>query len=546
VHTHRWLFAVWACFLVRGVFYCVEQPLWEGLDEWAHFAYIQRIAERGTAPQRNEAVSDEVGRSLELAPVPHGFGAPGVNYATHTEYWRLSRDERARRERELRDPLWKPRGHYVQYEAQQPPLYYFAMALPYRAMRGFGLPARVLFLRMTNLLIASLVIPLGYATARQVFAGRRIPLLVAAGLAALPGLFLWLCRVSNDALTMILTAALIYVALRILRRDAGLRDWILLGALLTAGLLAKASVVVLVPLIPLLAVLRILTRRGAGWKPAVAGSALALALAGAGAGWWYVRNWQQTGTLSGEQLEVIAARFDSTAWVAAVGRLEWLRALDTAAFTHIWIGGWSFLTVRAWMYRTFEVVAAAAAVGLVLLLARMGMRAWHRRALPAWTARVMFLVAAFALFCVALALRTVVVFLATGIPMNGGWYLYPAIVPEVILATLGIVTLARRRWALGSAAVVILLWIALDLYTVNLILIPFHTGLIGHGAVHLADVERAGGLREVLVRLAANKAALGPAAIATTWAAYLCAAIGLAALAGVAAWRRELLKCPET
>ena len=45
--------------------------------------------------------------------------------------------------------------------------------------------------------------------------------------------------------------------------------------------------------------------------------------------------------------------------MAAIGQVQWLRVLDSAAMTHIWIGGWSFLLVRSWMYRVFELLAVA-------------------------------------------------------------------------------------------------------------------------------------------------------------------------------------------
>jgi len=31
--------------------------MWEGYDEWAHFAYIQHIAEHGRLPARGDTVS---------------------------------------------------------------------------------------------------------------------------------------------------------------------------------------------------------------------------------------------------------------------------------------------------------------------------------------------------------------------------------------------------------------------------------------------------------------------------------------------------------
>ena len=41
----RTLVFVWLCFLARGVFYCVSLPLWEGFDEYAHFARVQHVAQ---------------------------------------------------------------------------------------------------------------------------------------------------------------------------------------------------------------------------------------------------------------------------------------------------------------------------------------------------------------------------------------------------------------------------------------------------------------------------------------------------------------------
>jgi hypothetical protein len=61
---------VWLAFVLRGAYYCVQLPMWEGLDEWAHFAALQYFAEHGQMPARTDLVSDEVVRSLELTPCP--------------------------------------------------------------------------------------------------------------------------------------------------------------------------------------------------------------------------------------------------------------------------------------------------------------------------------------------------------------------------------------------------------------------------------------------------------------------------------------------
>ena len=41
------IYVIWACFAARLLFYAAMLPLWEGFDEWAHFAVIRTMATRG-------------------------------------------------------------------------------------------------------------------------------------------------------------------------------------------------------------------------------------------------------------------------------------------------------------------------------------------------------------------------------------------------------------------------------------------------------------------------------------------------------------------
>ena len=79
-------------FLVRGAFYCAEQPMWEGFDEWAHFGYIQHLAQFGRAPSRSEPVSDELCRSVELAPISAAAAESSAGSLTHDAFWKLPLD----------------------------------------------------------------------------------------------------------------------------------------------------------------------------------------------------------------------------------------------------------------------------------------------------------------------------------------------------------------------------------------------------------------------------------------------------------------------
>src|SRR5215204_37105 len=144
---HRILVLIWVAFLARGAFYCVQQPMWEGFDEWAHFAYIQHLVENGAPPSRSDPIGDEVRRSLESVPLSSHAAMDVPGAITHDQFWKIARAERTRDSFAL-----------AQYEAQQPPLYYWLSTIPYSAFEHQSLPARVLALRLFSVAVASVVI----------------------------------------------------------------------------------------------------------------------------------------------------------------------------------------------------------------------------------------------------------------------------------------------------------------------------------------------------------------------------------------------------
>src|SRR6185503_15309837 len=92
----RLLLLVWTCFLVRGAFYSAAFPIWEGFDEWAHFAVIERMVEHGEPlVWRHAPVSREIEASLQLAPVPWELRYLSPPSVTQDDYCRLSAAGRA-------------------------------------------------------------------------------------------------------------------------------------------------------------------------------------------------------------------------------------------------------------------------------------------------------------------------------------------------------------------------------------------------------------------------------------------------------------------
>jgi hypothetical protein len=167
------------------------------------------------------------------------------------------------------------------------------------------------------------------------------------------------------------------------------------------------------------------------------------------------------------------ARF--TDKVAAIARVNWLRVIDSAAMTHIWIGGWSFLQLRSWMYRIWEMIAILGLVG-VALIAR----------------RVAWLLAAQSLFVLATAYFSINAFLAMHISAGVGWYLIAMSAVEATLLACGFAD-SSDCGVHGSPWHAALLALALDVYTVHFLLVPYYTGLIRHrpdGAIESFHVDR--------------------------------------------------------
>lgn len=535
--------AIWLAFLARGLYYCVQQPMWEGYDEWAHFAYVQSIAEHRALPSRSDSVSLEVRRSLQLVPLSHWAAKVGSGTITHDSFWRLTPEERRRREQEVRQLSSFPAGTIdpripaKQYEAQQPPLYYALLAPLYLLLQHLSLPAQVLVLRVFSAVIASSVVFLVYAIARRVMPGSRLALLVAILVACLPGLYVNVCRIGNESLSIALTSAVILCSLKARRRQSGVLDWLLLGISLGAALLAKAYTLAFVPLLVVVALVRIFKHRWA-WKQTVAYCGVAYLAAAAIGGWWYWQTWLATGTFSGEQLDVAAAKIPFAQKLLAAVQVDWHSVIDTGAFTHIWVGGWSFLVVRSWMYRVCEFVAVLAVIGLLLNLIGMV----RRRALGGPS---VILVTAYLLMGSAVAYHSFVVFTTQDISVALGWYLYSVIASEVILLGLGLTGVFGKKWSPFAIAFVCVLAVALDLYTVHFLLMPYYTGMIAHRAsgsletFHLETLIR--GMDVLFQRLSINKpAVVGPAAVAAMWAGYVCSTVALGAMAIYVACARQI------
>ena len=481
---------IWACCVLRLWFYASMLPLWEGFDEWAHFAVIRSIARGALLPGRETRIPRDVEASLELAPMPWAQRQLPPPTLAHDDFWQLPQTERDARLAAFRSipQSWAGlSGSLPAYETQQPPLYYWLMAPIIAAMRGWSVANQAIALRWIGALLASFTIPLAYTIGCRVLHSRALGLACAAIVSLMPGFAIDVARVGNDGLAVALYAALIWLGLEwIEKRRAAFR----MGVVLGLGLLTKAYFLTAIPAVAVL----FLLRRGRWYG-------MGAALIG---GWWYVRNLVLHGALSG-LMESDMPSSGAGMWRHTFD-ISWPRAIDSALFAHIYTGGWSMLTVRGWMYHVFYVAGAVAAIGLFRVIKRSG---------------VLWLLAIYLAYWAGALYDILLLFVTRGVATSMGYYLYAVVAAEIPLALAGF----RRCAAVVFGA----LFAALDLYTVHAVEIPYYTGMIRHkagnalAAVHLADYG-ALGLRAIAGRLAMFNGRLAwPPLLVGLWIAYLIA-----------------------
>jgi hypothetical protein len=528
---------LWICFMLRGVFYCALFPIWEGYDEYSHFAFVQHVAANASLPvAARTRISKEIEESLKLVPLPWLLRRLPPPHLTHDAYWQLPEEERKRRHDELRrmpaDWAHQPAEQEVLiYEAQQPPLYYWLLAPPLRFASGLALPGRVMLLRLVSMILASLAIPLAFMSADHVFADRKIALGITALIAAMPELMVDVCRVGNDSLGLLLYSLFLYLALRYVDDPGRKTIALLLSLSLGLGLLTKAyflTAVLAFGLIAIYAVCLNWSRRG---KILTQGS-LALALAALASGWWYWRNHVLTQTWSGLMQDVELHKMSLTDLLWNIPRVDWRGAFDSIFFSHIWFGNWSFLQVRSWMYHSYRDLALLSLLGIVILTAGPWLRRTARFEFLACRRHLLVMIVLYACFWLGLSYHILITFTASGISSSAGWYLYGVIVAEILVFTAGLFALLPlrfRRWILPVTTASFGL---LDLYTVHFLLIPYYAGLIAHktnGALASFVVTRirSEDLWNIPLRLLVNKDPVNMPLLLMVWAGYVASTVAL-------------------
>ena len=340
-----------------------------------------------------------------------------------------------------------PTGGYNQ-QPQHPPLYYQLLGLALRVERfvlpGGSPPALVTEVALLRLLNAAMVVwlPLAaWATAHRLGARRATAIAAAALTLTIPQLTHIGSTINNDNLLIALAAALAVLVAGVLRGDRSARTALVIGAVAGAAVLTKATALLLLPWIAVAYLVAARRGRTEGADPVrtVATGALSAVVVAMLTGWWFVGNRRRTGSFA-PSLEgtLIPSQpgFEPDAW--------WFSQRFGAFFTERFWGWFGLYSARMplWVIG----VATVALVGLVVL-------GVARRSPDARRADLTVSLLPAALLGAFVVQHAWSIYARSGqTPFIQGRYLFPAVVPLVVVAAVGLRSLAGTRAPLVALA----------------------------------------------------------------------------------------------
>jgi hypothetical protein len=390
---HRAITVILAAFLVLATLYSVLTPLGEGPDEPGHARYMFFLAREWRLPvQRADAATSDVPGEGHQPPLAYALVAPLAAWLPREEReFDMPGNPRFTWARASAGPSTGSEGAAEQAVELNAVAHGSREYLPWR---GFVLAWHLA--RLASVALGAATVVLTYLVARALIDERRktkdeivqmsfalrpssfVPLLAAALVAFNPQFLFISALVTNDALLVTLSVALVWLAVRRPTTDDRrptigviVRYASLMGFVLGLALITKQSAVILVP-VALLAVLEqsrsaaISMSRRAGERASPRQLVTVSALLAFGfttaliSGWWYARNWQLYGDpfgLAAFQAEFMTQPFDATsaaAWIAALAQLHgsfWARF------------GWMNVSPPGWVIWAFVLVELGGLVG---------------------------------------------------------------------------------------------------------------------------------------------------------------------------------------
>jgi hypothetical protein len=350
----RWL--ILAAVALLGVAHCALLPPFEEYDSVQYWSAVQQLADTGTIPVLGEAhLSADV--DSYAGPLPDlslGFPAAGILY---------------RRFFATPAPVLQPVHRFyrpsdaLNYEGQQPPFYFVAMAPAYLLARDWSWPNHFLFLRLVSWAFAFAGFTIGSLATMRLLEDQRVEprlaLLVPAWPILFPQFFPDMARIGNNGACLFFMGIAWALILRLLRGPDS-KTAAGLGLTMGLGLLTKAFFVPITTGIALLFVYQAFRERD---RRPLRDIAIALAVAVGIGGGWYLRNFLSSGSFMnladfgriGEQGGILSTLMAHG--VSLHQGLHFIRGMAVIAATFVW--GGTGTHIMLWPFLAAPVVLMA-------------------------------------------------------------------------------------------------------------------------------------------------------------------------------------------
>lgn len=313
--------AVILTYVVVAIVFSFSVPLFEAPDEPHHLSYVDFIAAQHRLPNLNTADRTSVPNEGYQPPLYYALAAGLVNLLGRSRVEPVI----------LKNPA---------FFSGTPNVLNVYLHSPGEYLQPDALVVHII--RLMSVLWGAVTVYLTYKIARTIRLTTDVALLAAAINAFIPEFLFLTGTVSNDSMSWAMSSLVILLTLRLYTStDVDWHNVVYLGAALSAALLTKATLIILVPFIVAVILLKGTLGEGRRLRPELLKVAVSLVLIVALlAGWWYVRSALLYGDWTGFKMN---AELNPS---LIVSRSIWSPYFETTF--PIWVF-YSFWAVFGWM-----------------------------------------------------------------------------------------------------------------------------------------------------------------------------------------------------
>lgn len=240
VPTAAWICALVAC--CNAVCWSILSPPLQGIDETAHFAYVQQLAEAHQLPVKTEEPT-----SPEEETAIEDLHQREVRFLTGNKTI-SSRSQERKLEHDLAQPLARRGSGNAEEATTEPPLYYALETIPYELASSGSLLDRLALMRLFSALFGGLTALFAYLFVREALPGIPWAWTVGGlGVALAPLLGFISGAVNPDAMLYAVSAVLFYLLANAFRRGLTFKLAAAIGITMAIGILTKLNFLALIP-----------------------------------------------------------------------------------------------------------------------------------------------------------------------------------------------------------------------------------------------------------------------------------------------------------